>query len=182
MSAVVSKARASSTTGYRGKGSSSSCGTRASPRRLPVRSRQTLRAQEELEQAQGQHPGEDGTVRGREPRARHRRSEPGAARLVRHLQAGSSDHIRRHRWVRPTTAAVDASQAAEEIAHRLRHVDPQDMAKRLLRECRVVRTQNSLAISETAPMWKPPPGEPCAGKPHVRCGGRGGDEPSRPLS
>ena len=31
-------------------------------------------------------------------------------------------------------------------------------------------------------MWKPLTGEPYAGKPHVRFGGRGGTEPSLPLS
>ena len=31
-------------------------------------------------------------------------------------------------------------------------------------------------------MWKPLTGEPYAGKPHVRLGGRGGAEPSLPLS
>ena len=31
-------------------------------------------------------------------------------------------------------------------------------------------------------MWKPLTGEPYAGKPHVRFGGRGGAEPSLPLS
>jgi len=31
-------------------------------------------------------------------------------------------------------------------------------------------------------MLKPPTGEPCAGEPHARFGGRGGQNPSRPLS
>jgi hypothetical protein len=31
-------------------------------------------------------------------------------------------------------------------------------------------------------MRKPPTGEPCAGEPHARFGGRGGATPSRPLS
>jgi hypothetical protein len=31
-------------------------------------------------------------------------------------------------------------------------------------------------------MRKPPTGEPCAGEPHARFGGRGGYYPSRPLS
>src|SRR6202158_54899 len=35
---------------------------------------------------------------------------------------------------------------------------------------------------EAPPMWKPPTVEPCAGKPPARFGGRGGHNPSRPLS
>ncbi len=46
--------------------------------------------------------------------------------------------------------------------------------KCLLRECRAVRTSCSLAISETVSMQKPPTGEPSAGKPPARFGGRGG--------
>jgi hypothetical protein len=48
------------------------------------------------------------------------------------------------------------------------------MAKCLLRECRAVRASHGLAISETVSMKKPPTGEPYAGKPPVRFGGRGG--------
>src|SRR5206468_2879439 len=36
--------------------------------------------------------------------------------------------------------------------------------------------------SEPIPMRKPTTGEPCAGEPHARFGGRGGHNPSRPLS
>jgi hypothetical protein len=39
-----------------------------------------------------------------------------------------------------------------------------------------------LYAGETLPMWKPATGEPYAGEPHVRFGGRGGSTPSRPLS
>ena len=42
------------------------------------------------------------------------------------------------------------------------------------RGCRVVRSQSSLGQSETVSMKKPPTGEPYAGKPPVRFGGRGG--------
>src|SRR5258708_27847072 len=52
----------------------------------------------------------------------------------------------------------------------------------LLRTSRAARTRHSLADRETLPMRKPPTGEPYAGKPPVRFGGRGGQNPSRPLS
>ena len=45
-----------------------------------------------------------------------------------------------------------------------------------------VRVSHDPASSETVSMQKPPTGEPYAGKPPVRFGGRGGDEPSLPLS
>src|ERR1700729_2212911 len=51
------------------------------------------------------------------------------------------------------------------------------MAKCLFRECRAVRASHSLAISETVSMKKPPTGEPYAGKPPVRFGGRGRRKP-----
>src|SRR5687767_10277844 len=51
------------------------------------------------------------------------------------------------------------------------------MAKCLLRECRAVRASHGLASSETASMKKPPTGEPYAGKPPVRFGGRGRRKP-----
>ena len=46
-----------------------------------------------------------------------------------------------------------------------------------LRECRAVRASHGLAISETVSMKKPPTGEPYAGKPPVRFGGRGRRKP-----
>src|SRR5262249_55091766 len=47
---------------------------------------------------------------------------------------------------------------------------------------RIARTSHGLADCETLSMKKPPTGEPYAGKPPVRFGGRGGLNPSRPLS
>jgi hypothetical protein len=49
--------------------------------------------------------------------------------------------------------------------------------KGVLRECRAVRASHRLAISETVSMKKPPTGEPYAGKPPVRFGGRGRRKP-----
>src|SRR6266508_1432677 len=51
------------------------------------------------------------------------------------------------------------------------------MAQRLLRECRAVRASHGQTISETVSMKKPPTGEPYAGKPPVRFGGRGRRKP-----
>src|SRR5699024_12707637 len=44
--------------------------------------------------------------------------------------------------------------------------------------CREVHISRSLTVGQSAPMWKPSTGEPCAGEPHARFGGRGRREPS----
>ncbi len=51
------------------------------------------------------------------------------------------------------------------------------LAQRLLRGGRAVRPACGVARRETSPMRNPPTGEPYAGKPHVRFGGRGGPRP-----
>ena len=53
--------------------------------------------------------------------------------------------------------------------------DHQRWPNALLRTSRAVRASHGLACSETLPMRKPPTGEPYAGKPPVRFGGRGGE-------
>ncbi len=45
------------------------------------------------------------------------------------------------------------------------------------RGTRVVHHQCDPCVSEPIPMRKPPTGEPCAGEPHARFGGRGRREP-----
>ena len=106
-----------------------------------------------------------------------RRSEPGAARLVRLLQAGSSPQLRYCRWLRPAAAACVLAQAAQTPGARYLPCRSSTLVQCLLREGRAVRASHGLAISETVPMRKPPTGEPYAGKPPVRFGGRGGREP-----
>src|SRR6266700_6238495 len=59
---------------------------------------------------------------------------------------------------------------------------PSTLAKCILRESRTVHIIHSPLSSETPPMRKPTTGEPCAGELPARFGGRGGDEPSLPLS
>ena len=48
------------------------------------------------------------------------------------------------------------------------------LAKRVLRRVGAVLHDAGPIESEPIPMWKPLTGEPCAGKPHARFGGRGG--------
>src|SRR5208282_692352 len=54
---------------------------------------------------------------------------------------------------------------------------PSTMAKCLLRGSRAIRASHGLVIGETVSMKKPPTGEPYAGKPPVRFGGRGRRKP-----
>src|SRR6202011_899463 len=51
------------------------------------------------------------------------------------------------------------------------------MAECLLRCSWVVHPTHGLRAGETLPMRKPATGEPCAGEPHARFGGRGGPTP-----
>jgi hypothetical protein len=53
--------------------------------------------------------------------------------------------------------------------------------KCLLRGVGTVHHEHSPANSEPTPMRTSPTGEPCAGEPHARFGGRGGSKPSLPL-
>jgi len=48
-------------------------------------------------------------------------------------------------------------------------------ANTLFREVLTVHIIRGSIQSETSPMWKPTTGEPCAGKPPARFGGRGGE-------
>ena len=50
------------------------------------------------------------------------------------------------------------------------------MAECLLRKTGIVHHDASPNMSEPIPMRKPLTGEPCAGEPHARFGGRGGRE------
>ena len=92
-------------------------GARVRVPRLPVRSRPAPRAQEEPGQAQGQHPGEDGTQPRRQPRVRHRRSQSGAARLVRLLQACPPNMFESTRRIGPASAAIAAAEARMKRSH-----------------------------------------------------------------
>jgi hypothetical protein len=70
-----------------------------------------------------------------------------------------------------------AETADEAVAHRSGPRSQSAVAQCLLRGARAVRTSRSLGHCETVSMKKPPTGEPCAGKPPARFGGRGGRMP-----
>jgi RNA-directed DNA polymerase len=120
------------------------------------------------------NPGEDAAQAGRQPRMRDRRSQSDAPRLVRLLQARPSLHLPDARRVHPTPAACAPAQAGETAGLGELSCRRSALAKCLLRECRAVRASHGLAHSKTVSMKKPPTGEPYAGKPPVRFGGRGG--------
>src|SRR6266700_2869100 len=142
---------------------------------LSVRSRTAVCSQEESEPPQGQHPGADATNARAEPRAHHRRPQLGAERLVRVLQACAPPHLYPDRQVHPQAASRDPAQADEEAVWlRTQSGYPSALAQCVLRPSRAARTPHRLADRETLPMRKLPTGEPYAGKPPVRFGGRGG--------
>jgi hypothetical protein len=106
-----------------------------------------------------------------------RRPQPDAPRLVRLLQARPSVHLCGARRLHPSPAARASAQAGEAAGPGHLPGRSPTLAHCLLRECRAVRASHGLASSETVSMKKPPTGEPYAGKPHVRFGGRGGRRP-----
>ena len=153
-------------------------GERVRVPRLPVRSRPASRAQEEPRQAQGDDPREDAAHPRAQPRVR--RSPISTGRCA----AGSATSST------PTHASSASSTrlSGDGCAPILRKQEkrpgfgtlprrPSTLAKCLLRACRAVRTSHGLAIRETVSMKKPPTGEPYAGKPPVRFGGRGRRKP-----
>jgi hypothetical protein len=101
--------------------------------------------------------------------------------MVRLLPACHAGRVRLCRRLRATAAARHPAQAGETAKHRPRPGRPSALAQCLLRKRRLVHPSHGLRSRETLPMRKPPTGEPCAGKPHARFGGRGA-QASLPLS
>src|SRR5216684_6291013 len=98
------------------------------------------------------------------------------------FQTRHADSVSKPRSFRSATAARRSAQAGQ--AARLRTMQSRSpaMAQRLLRNTRTVHLLHSHRTTKTPPMRKPATGEPYAGEPHVRFGGRGGYKPSLPLS
>ena len=96
------------------------------------------------------------------------------------------------RWsdeLRPQAAPLELREVSLLVRHNLlrqsnslNQIDvvlahPQALAQCLLRQRGVVRPSHGLSLGERPPMRKPPTGEPYAGKPPVRFGGRGRRKP-----
>ena len=120
---------------------------------------------------------EDAAHTGRQPRLRRGGSQPAVARLVRLLQTYPSHHLRQARRVCQAAAARRPAQAGKAPRAGRLPRRPSTLAKCLLRGSRAVRASHGLVIGETVSMKKPPTGEPYAGKPPVRFGGRGRRKP-----
>ncbi len=90
----------------------------------------------------------------------------------RQESTGSADEARRGAEARDWSW-VEASVWTERMVSALDN-GVKGGRQRLLRAGRAVRPVHGLAHREALPMRKPPTGEPYAGKPHVRFGGRGG--------
>src|SRR5712672_867397 len=92
------------------------------------------------------------------------------------FQTRHADSVSKPRSFRSATAARRSAQAGQ--AARLRTMQSRSpaMAQRLLRNTRTVHLLHSPRTTKTPPMRKPATGEPYAGEPHVRFGGRGGQK------
>ncbi len=157
---------------------------------LPVRGRLPFRAQEEPERVQEPAPGEsggqgarqDGTKPGRELGADHRRPQSHAPRVVRLLPVCRAIRAARPGRLHPTTVARRPAQAGKAPGLRTKPRRPSPLAQHFLRGAWTVHLNHGPLSRETLPMRNPTTGEPCAGKLHARFGGRGGQQPSLPLS
>jgi RNA-directed DNA polymerase len=97
------------------------------------------------------------------------------------LQTRQTALVPEARRSHPAAAARDPAQAGKASRPRPLRGRSSEMDECLLRGAWIVHPSNGPCSSETLPMRKPATGEPCAGEPHARFGGRGG-RPSRPLS
>jgi hypothetical protein len=121
---------------------------------------------------QGQ--GQDQTDERPKPRPHDRGAQSHAQGLVWLLQARDLRSQGRRRLCAPA-AAGDVAQARQTTRLRRCPGGPATLAQCFLRFRRAVHPRHSLAAGETVPMRTPPTGEPYAGKPPVRFGGRGGE-------
>ena len=141
---------------------------------LPLRSRAALGTQEEPEEPEGTHPGQDRTHTRGQSEKHHYGLEPDAQRLVWLLQARASAGISETGRVHPTAAACAAAQAGETAGVWALSGRSWSLAKCFLRGTGALHHNRSPRPGEPITMLKPPTGEPCAGEPHARFGGRGG--------
>ena len=100
-------------------------------------------------------------------------TEPDDPRLVWVFQTCRTTHIQATRSIYSKATEGASAQAGKAPRNGAMPRRSQAMAKCILRKPGTVH-HGSSPPSEPIPMRKPPTGEPCAGKPHARFGGRGG--------
>ena len=137
--------------------------------------------QEEPASVQGQSARQDGTHSGQQSGSDHRRPQPHASGLVRVFSGRDPVHVQHPRQLYPQTATLNPAQAGEASRPRSHFRGPPPQAKCLFRGSRAGHPQSSSRKREGLPMRKPTTGEPYAGEPHVRFGGRGGESLSYPY-
>src|SRR6266487_6714995 len=140
-----------------------------------------MAAPEKLGKAQRNHSPEDRTDQWQKPGTDHCRGESHLARMVWLFQAQPEKCVRRPGQLDTRTNASHPAQAppSERMGADAR---PQALAECLLRRTRAILDGHSPCPSEPISMEKSLTGEPDAGNPPVRFGGRGGVKtPSLPL-
>lgn len=108
-------------------------------------------------------------------------AQPDASAMVWLLQACHASFVRRPRRLRAPTPARHPAQAGKAPRHRTMRSRPPTLAQCLLRRSWAVHPSHRLRAGETLPMRKPTTGEPCAGEPDARFGGRGGNTFPTPI-
>ncbi len=133
-----------------------------------------LAAEEEPGQIQGHHPGKDPPHQREQPGGDHRNGEPDAAWLVRVLQAQLSHHVLLARRLDPDASAEHSPQTPGGKG-RGRGSDHQRWPNAYFAEQGLFNLKAAHALArQSSPEVKPSTGEPDAGDPPVRFGGRGG--------
>ena len=109
--------------------------------------------------------------------ADHCRSHPDDPRLVWLFQACLSRDVSRAGWIHPPTTSGDPAPTGQTTGFWTMSRRSETLAQCLLRWTGSFHDDRSPNVSEPIPMRKPLTGEPCAGEPHARFGGRGGRQP-----
>ena len=109
----------------------------------------------------------------RQPEPYYCRPPPDDTRLVWILQTCRPQDIFHAGWIHPATIAGDIAQARKATRVGEMLCRSETLAKCVLRKVRAIHHDKRLNGSEPMPMRKLQTGEPCAGEPHARFGGRG---------
>ena len=141
---------------------------------LPVRSGEAHGEEKEPARVQGQGPRKDRSHARRLHGADHCRSHPDDPRLVWLFQACLSRDVSRAGWIHPPTTSGDPAPTGQTTGFWTMSRRSETLAQCLLRWTGSFHDDRSPNVSEPIPMRKPLTGEPCAGEPHARFGGRGG--------
>src|SRR4029434_498814 len=145
--------------------------------RLPMCWGTAVRTSQKSERVAGQAPATHGSDTQREPRADHCRTQSAPPGVVWLLQTCAIHDISCRRWLCPSTPPGAPAEAGKTSGLWSYPERPSALAECFLCCSGAFHPSGSLWAGTPIPMRKLPTGEPCAGEPLARFGGRGGREP-----